>query len=167
MMQRTTLIALTLMVAQAGLAREFEAEPRMPGRVGVGVGGGTRTSGLSVKYTPEEAFSLQGVVGVDSGGFDDNDRGGTLALSASALFEMPALYENPDFELGWAVGAGPYIAVGDNFWLGAHAVVGLEFNIRVIPLEVTLEYRPSLELIGPGDDFLELVDFGGHIRWWF
>lgn len=145
--------------------RRFEAVPREPGRIGIGIGGGTRTTGLSLKATVDENLSLQLVAGVDSGA--TNDRGGTLALSGSVLVEMPAIVEDEDYEIGWCVGAGPYIAVGDQFWLGAHAIAGLEINLRVIPLEFQLEYRPSLELIGPDEVDLVLVDFGGHLRWWF
>ena len=145
--------------------RQFEAVPREPGRIGLGIGGGTRTTGLSLKATVDENLSLQMVAGIDSGA--TNDRGGTLALAGSVLIEMPALIEDDDYEIAWCVGAGPYIAVGDQFWLGAHAIAGLEINLRVIPLEFQLEYRPSLELIGPDDIDLVLVDFGGHLRWWF
>ena len=134
-------------------------------RIGIGLGGGTRTTGVSVKATLDKALSVQGVLGLDSGG--TNERGGTLALAASALIEMPALFDDPDLEIAWCLGAGPYIAVGDDFWLGAHAIAGLEFNLRVIPLDITLEYRPSLELVGPDGPDLVLVDFGGHVRWWF
>ena len=145
-------------------ALAFDAVPRQPGKVGVGIGGGTRTSGLSIKYTPTKELSLQGVVGTDSRRLSDGN--GTLALAMSALVEMPALHEAEDIESGWCIGAGPYLAVGDEFWLGAHAVLGLELNLRVIPLEFTIEYRPAFQLIGGGDT-LELVDFGGHLRWWF
>lgn len=164
-MRQAAVVLLGVLTASSALAMDFDVVPRQPGHLGVGLGGGTRTTGVSLKYTAAEAFSLQGVVGIDSGA--RNDRSGTLALAASALAEFPAITENEDFELGWCAGAGPYLAVGDNFWLGAHGILGLEFNIRVIPLEITLEYRPSLELIGPDEISLELIDFGGHIRWWF
>jgi hypothetical protein len=146
----------------------FEAVPRQPGKVGVGIGGGTRTSGISVKHTPQKYFSIQGVVGVDPGRW--GDRGGTLAISLDALAEMPALYESTDLEIGWAIGAGPYIGVGNHFWLGVSGVLGIEFNIQPIPLEFTLEYRPTFELVGPrpqGQSFFYPFGFGGHIRWWF
>lgn len=163
-MTRWALMIGGLFAANTASAVEFDVVPREPGHLGIGLGVSTRTSGVSLKYTADPAFSIQGVVGIDSGAY--NERGGTLALAASALFEMPAIYENDDFELGWALGAGPYIAVGDNFWLGAHGVAALEFNIRAIPLEITLEYRPSIELIGPDQVGIAPIDFGGHIRWW-
>jgi len=161
----TTLTSLPALAQDGGSGRRFDAVPREPGRIGLGVGGGTRTTGLSLKATVDQALSLQLVAGVDSGA--TNDRGGTLALAGSALVEMPALFDDPDLEIAWCAGAGPYIAVGDEFWFGAHAILGLEFNLRVIPLEFQIEYRPSLELVGPDGLDLVLVDFGGHLRWWF
>lgn len=159
---------LGIFVLCSGPALAFDAVPREPGKLGLGIGGGTRTSGLSAKYTVDTAFSVQGVVGVDPARW--GNRGGTLAVSADALVEMPALYQNDDIEIAWAIGAGPYLAVGDDFWLGASGVLGIEFNIQPIPLEFTLEYRPTLELIGPrGDNASGFYPFGfgGHLRWWF
>lgn len=161
-----TLACLVLLSSAPALA--FDAVPRQPGKLGLGLGGGTRTSGLSAKYTLDKAFSVQGVVGVDPARW--GDRGGTLAVSVDALVEMPALYTADEVEIAWALGAGPYIAVGDNFWLGASGVLGLEFNFQPIPLEFTLEYRPTLELVGPrpdGQGGLYLFGVGGHLRWWF
>lgn len=171
----TLVLAMAALTASPALAqddgggggglRRFDVVPRQPGHLGLGIGGGTRTTGVSLKYTPNERFSLQAVAGADSGA--TNDRGGTLALAGTFLFEMPALFDDPDLEIAWCWGPGPYVAVGEDFWLGGHFVLGLEFNIRAIPLEVQLEYRPSLEIIGPDDVALVPVDFGGHVRWWF
>jgi hypothetical protein len=161
-----TALATLLLLATPALA--FDAVPRQPGKVGLGIGGGTRTSGLSIKHTLDKSFSVQGVVGVDPARW--GDRGGTLAISADALFEMPALYTSSDIEIAWAIGAGPYLAVGDNFWLGASGVLGLEFNLQPIPLEFTIEYRPTIELVGPRPDSqsrIYLFGVGGHLRWWF
>jgi hypothetical protein len=167
---RASLVPLTALLcvlstpALSTPALAFDTVPRQPGKFGLGLGGGTRTSGLSGKYTFTKEFSLQGLVGTDSRRAYGGD--GTLAMALSALVEMPALHEDDDIEVAWCVGAGPFMAVGDQFWLGAHAVIGLELNLRVIPLEFTIEYRPSFEIVGP-DNGLELVDFGGHLRWWF
>lgn len=161
--------AFLLLLLSSTPALAFDAVPRQPGKLGLGLGGGTRTSGLSAKYTVDKAFSVQGVVGVDPGRW--GDQGGTLAVSADALVEMPAIYTVEELEIAWAIGAGPYLAVGNNFWLGASGVLGLEFNIQPIPLEFTLEWRPTIELVGPRPDGrtsgIYPFGFGGHIRWWF
>lgn len=161
------LFGLLLLTATPALA--FETVPRKPGGLGLGLGGGTRTSGISAKYTMDSAFSLQGVVGTDFGRY--RDRGGTLALSVDAMFEMPPLHTDKNVEIAWGVGVGPYMAVGDNFWLGASGVLGIQLHIQPVPLEFTLEWRPSFELVGPHPDgrthgFYPL-GIGGHIRWWF
>ena len=140
-----------------------DVEPRDPEHFGIGIGGGTRTSGISGKYMFHDRLSGQLVVGIDSGVNSDTD--GTLAASASALVEMPTITENEDVALAWCVGAGPYLAVGGDFYIGAHAVVGLELIIKPVPIDFTIEYRPSIELT-PGGDFV-FADFGGHLRYWF
>ncbi|MFK7929158.1 MAG: hypothetical protein AB8H79_13275 [Myxococcota bacterium] len=141
-----------------------DVQPRDPGHIGIGIGGHTRTSGLSAKYTVREALSLQGVVGIDPGVHDQ--RGGSLALSGSGLVEMPAIAENDDVELGWCVGAGPDLTVGGDFFIRAHAVLGLEVNVKPLPVEFSLEYRPSIGLVGY-DFGPQMLEFGGHLRYWF
>jgi len=68
--------------------------------------------------------------------------------------------------LDWSYGVGAGIASrNDNVALAASGVLGLELNINVIPVDLVLEYRPSL-LISPDID-LEIVDFTGHLRFYF
>lgn len=163
---RTLALSLAVLTATPALAAEFDAVPRQPGKIGLGLGGGTDVSGLSMKYTFDDSFSIQGVVGYWSRGryyYDDD----YLGISASFLVEMPAITETPEIELGWAVGAGPYLGIGNDFWLGGHGVIGLELNVKEIPLEFTIEFRPNFLLIGAGAFDFDPVSFGGHLRWWF
>jgi hypothetical protein len=143
----------------------FDAEPRMPGRTGIGLGGGTRATGLSIKHALGDVLALQGVVGIDSTRYAEDDDE-VLAISLDVLFEQAPIVGNSDVELAWAIGAGPYLGIGGDFWLGATFVAGLELNLKVIPLDFVLEYRPTFELVGP-DAGIEVVEFGGHLRWWF
>ena len=70
------------------------------------------------------------------------------------------------FSLDWSFGLGAGVGVrDDNTGIAAAGVAGLEFNFTVIPIDLVLEYRPTLA-IHPDVD-LDLVDFSGHLRFYF
>lgn len=82
------------------------------------------------------------------------------------LWELPPLGTAGEaFELGWAVGIGGWTWVGDRFWVGANGVLGLELNLLPIPLDIGIEYRPSLRFAP--DVECEVFDLGGHVRFYF
>ncbi|MFT5585105.1 MAG: hypothetical protein ACI9VR_002693 [Cognaticolwellia sp.] len=138
---------------------EAASPVRSQGNFGIGLGSGYRHSGISMKYFAGDTHSLQGVVGTY--GYD-----GSLGLSGSYLYEMPTIIgDNTGLELGWAVGGGPSIGLGDNFLaLGAHGVIGLEFNIQPVPIDIVLEYKPSFRVYP--DVEVDLYNFAGHIRFY-
>ena len=86
--------------------RRFEAVPREPGRIGIGIGGGTRTTGLSLKATVDENLSLQLVAGVDSGA---TTRNGPLTpcfvarwlMKAAVCIVFPSPISSASSELRW------------------------------------------------------------------
>ena len=125
---------------------EAASPVRSQGNFGIGLGSGYRHSGLSMKYFAGDTHSLQGVVGTY--GYD-----GSLGFSGSYLYEMPTIVgDSTGLELGWAVGGGPSIGLGDNFLaLGAHGVIGLEFNIQPVPIDIGVQARlPRLPRRGGG-----------------
>jgi hypothetical protein len=163
---RSLCVAVLLAAAAPALAGD---SPRQSGKLGLGVGAGTLNSGLSAKYFVSPEFAFQGVVGVWGLG---RGTGSAIGLSAEFLVEMPTLHEQEELEIAWNIGAGPFIAVQDSsfgpsdvLWLGASGVLGVELNFKVVPIDFVLEYRPSI-LVVP-DFYISLVDFGGHVRFYF
>jgi hypothetical protein len=137
---------------------------------GLGLGSGTIANGLSAKDYLGGA-ALQGVVGLwGGGGFHDRFRHANgLAVSADYLFEMPSLTSSQFFTLDWSFGLGAGFGVDDfrgrSPGLAASGVAGLEFNFTRIPLDVVVEYRPTLAILS--DVHLHLVDFTAHVRFYF
>ena len=137
--------------------------------LGVGIGSGTIANGLSVKVMAGPG-AFQGVAGFWGGG-GARDRFGRVdgvAGSLDYLFEMPSLARSQYFTVDWAFGVGAGIGVPTfNGKLGAAAsgIAGLEFNFTTIPLDLTLEFRPTVAVIP--DPGLHLVDFTAHLRLWF
>lgn len=130
------------------------------GPFGIGLGGGTGPSGLSMKYHTG-GTALQGVIGW--GGVGDD--GGYLAVSADFLLEQPEFAGGQGLSLAWNYGLGANVGVGDALALGVSAIAGLEFNIQPVPIDIVLEIRPGISLL-PGFD-VSLLNGGGHIRYYF
>jgi len=138
---------------------------RAAGNWGVGLGGGTAVGGISGKVFFSKGTALQGVVG--GAGYTNPDFGTTaLGVDIDFLVEMPVITTVEEaFELAWAIGAGGWTWIPDPFWLGVNGVLGLEFNFIPIPLDLVLEDRPAIRVVP--DVGAELVDFGGHVRFYF
>lgn len=131
-----------------------------PGEFGIGLGSGTMTRlGLSFKYFMGD-HAIQANLGC---------RGwscGGIGVSADYLFELPALVEGRVMSLDWNAGVGPGLGLSSGqIDFAAAGVLGLEANFKPIPLDLVLEWRPTL-LIVP-DVHFEPVEFSGHVRYWF
>ncbi len=137
-----------------------------PGTIGIGLGATTFASGLSGKYYMSDSFALQGAVGTYGAGADRFSNFGGIAVGIDGLVENSALTRNEIFSLDWNFGLGAGVGLfEDTLGLAVSGVVGLEFNFVPIPIDLVLEYRPGL-LVVP-DVGIELVDFSGHIRFYF
>lgn len=141
------------------LAAPAHADYR-PGDFGLGIGSGTMTRlGLSFKHFMGDN-AVQANFGCHGWSCDG------IGLSGEYLFEMPALAEGRVMSLAWNAGLGPGIGVySSNFALAGAGVLGLEGNFKPLPLDVVVEWRPTL-LIVP-DVHFEPVEFSGHVRVWF
>lgn len=174
---RIFLVLLLLIPASAFAASGWKGgkQVRTAGNVGIGLGTGTFASGLSLKYFPDSAIAFQGNIGFwrDRWWGKKNDwryygGGDSLAISADVLFEQPVFAGNGDIDLAWNFGLGGGLGLSDyNDTIGfaAAGVLGLEVLINVIPIDLVLEFRPTV-LIVP-DVHFDLVDFTGHIRYYF
>ena len=159
-LKHTTVAASVLLLGLLASAPAFADAPiRQGGNFGLGIGGDTYNSGLSLKYYMSSGQALQGVVGF-------NYRRDWIGLNLDYLFEMPALATGNVVELGWNLGPGAAVGISD-YGVGAAVagVAGLEFNFNPVPIDLVLEWRPSLNIV-PNVD-LDLVGFTGHIRFYF
>jgi hypothetical protein len=161
--------ALGAEVLAARSAQADEGDRRAHG-FGIGIGAGTIANGLSMKYFMGGS-ALQGVVGFwGGGGIAERFRHVEgVAGSVDYLFEMPSLTRSQYFTVDWAFGLGAGFGV-QTFQNGSPAlagsgIAGLEFNFTKVPLDLVVEYRPTVGILPhPG---LHLVDFTAHLRFYF
>jgi len=173
----TSLIAAFVLLGTL-LAVDMDAahaeDIRTPGRFGLGIGSGTIANGLSAKYFINKSHALQFHLGA-YGGAGFKNRWRTIdgfAVGADYLFEMPAITRvDGAFELGWNLGAGVGVGFrdrGDEFngaAIAAAFVAGLEFNFIPVPIDLVLEWRPSVLLVPKVG--LGILDFTAQLRFYF
>jgi hypothetical protein len=136
---------------------------------GIGIGSGTGATGVSAKVMAGPG-AFQGVVGFWGAGegFHQYSSIDGVALSLDYLFEMPTLVSSQYFNIDWDFGFGGGVGIptrGGDVGFGAAGIAGLEFNFTRVPLDLALEYRPSVGIV-PGFG-IQLVGFTAHLRVWF
>ncbi len=158
--------AFALMLAAPAGA---QAQDR-PGGFGIGLGHGTAVSGISGKIHTGD-IALQGVIGNWWGGWGSRwhrhhrHRSG-LGVSIDILASMPTIHDADVVQIAWNVGGGGAIGTGPNwFRMRAQFVAGLEFIFPDVPLDLVLEWRPSVQL-APADFWLNFSGGGAHIRFY-
>ena len=152
---------------------------RNGGNIGFGVGATTYAAGLDLKYWTGPSMSVQAVVGLyDPIRFDADAL--SFGTDADVLWELPSFTQTDDFDFGMDLGLGGVFGFTPDFDLaaGANLVVGFNFHIDAVPLDIVLDYRPTvmlLDAVGPnpvdvtgsGDTFrIDLATGGLHIRYW-
>ena len=156
------LLVSALLLPSAAVAG---APHRGAGHWGIGVGGGTTGAGVSAKTFLSDNQALQGVVGL-YGPWGQGAQG--IGLNADWLWEMPTLAEGEPVELAWNAGLGAGAALFPEFnslGVGVSGVLGLELAFKPVPLDLVIEYRPTLSVL-PGIG-LDPLAFTGHLRWFF
>ncbi|RDV37532.1 hypothetical protein DV096_13575 [Bradymonadaceae bacterium TMQ3] len=125
---------------------------------GVGVGSATVASGISLKM-PAGPTAFQLTAGC-WGGCDG------VAAAVDFLIGMPQIASADVVTLAWNFGGGGAVGLGGgSLGVAAAFVAGLEFHFQPLPIELVLEWRPGLYVVPDVD--VELVNFGGHARWYF
>jgi hypothetical protein len=159
------MVVALCMVMAAGEAFAGGTDAVRSKSFGIGLGGGTGVSGLSLKIPGQTA--IQATLGIDPYG---------IGLGLDGLLEMPEIASAPGLVgIAWNLGVGGTVVLwdgpfgrGGGIGLGLSGIAGLEFNfdlLPTLPFDIVLEYRPSLWVI-PGVD-LDLIRFTGHIRVYF
>ena len=93
------------------------------------------SSGFTIKHFLNETEAVEGIIGIDNG----------LGLCALYQWHHPI---DAVQHLKWYVGAGGYAAFkSSQSFIGAAGVVGLDYKFEEIPLNISLDWKPELNLI--------------------
>ncbi|MDD4108173.1 MAG: hypothetical protein PHH93_05585 [Prolixibacteraceae bacterium] len=115
---------------------------------GIGVRGGL-SNGLTVKHFISSNNAIEGILSTRWKGFN-----------ITGLYEIHAQAFNTP-RLNWYYGFGGHIGFYDGYddhpWfdddasytvIGVDGIIGLEYNIEAIPFNISLDWKPGLNLIG-------------------
>jgi hypothetical protein len=169
---KSFVVGIVLLASVIFAAPAMAQASRSSNSLGVGIGTATVPFGLSLKTQIGGGLAVQVVAGVwrgygDHWHIDDEE----LGVGADILVEQPSIVSGRLLALGWNYGAGAGVGFGG--WgtvIGVSGVLGLEFNFVAAPFDFVVEYRPGIYLgsgFGDSDIDLALVDFTGHLRFWF
>lgn len=114
---------------------------------GIGLRGGF-SNGLTVKHFVSNKAALEGILSTRWHGFE-----------ITGLYEIHNRAFNVD-RLNWYFGAGAHVGFWDGNrtkWAdedrsytvgGLDGILGIEYNIKAIPLNISLDWKPQLNFIG-------------------
>lgn len=90
-------------------------------------------NGITFKYFLNETNAIEAILSL-------ND-----PVALGALFEVHKQLGTPGLQ--WFYGAGAYLSFSTMANLGAQGIVGLDYKFANIPLNLTLDWKPELNLI--------------------
>ena len=65
----------------------------------------------------------------------------------------------------WYAGVGPSLLIGDPFVLGVSGEIGLEYTFREVPISLSLDWRPRVDIVETTD--FRAGGFGLNVRYVF
>lgn len=139
-----------------------------PAPVGIGLGTGTLASGVSAEFRLDPTHSVQATLGAPVLVLGQRSPIG-LSLAADYIVNMGELSVTRPGDLSWNVGGGAGVLltnVQGAGLVGVSGVVGAQFAFVEVPVELNLDYRPTLLMGGGGVLFLPF-SLGGSARWYF
>ena len=154
-----SIITTLLLISTTAIAAEIGAGKRL----GIGLGGGTTTSGLTVKYYLAPAAAVQVFLG-------QRWNYGT-SVGADYIMEFGPLAQGAPGKLFWGAGVGAGLLLYNrnrhsSSEIAISGVLQLGWHFKQIPLELIADWRPTF-FIGDNLGGLWLGGGGGAIRWFF
>lgn len=93
------------------------------------------TAGFTGKYFLNEKAAVEGIIGINNG------------LGICGLYELHFPIDAVN-NLSWFAGAGGYVAFrSSTTFVGGAGIIGLDYKFDEIPLNLSLDWKPELNLI--------------------
>lgn len=142
------ILTLLLAVSVAGVAKAQDYNWAL------GVRGGGMANGISGKVSLDGANVLEGILSFKKG------------TNFYGLYEryMPVISEGFSFYYGFGGNIGSWKRNHHSkFTVGVDGIIGLEYKIKNVPLAISADYKPGLNVIGH-TGFRGWYDFGLGVR---
>ena len=143
----TILLSIIFMLSLGAKAQDYDWA--------IGVRGGGRTSGITVKHNLSSFNALEG----------------SFAAFYREGYHFTGYYDFlvPIIDNGFTFyyGPGAHLGFGSNYFgFGVDAIVGLEYKIPTAPIAFSIDYRPAFNIVEKFD-FYGDVDFGFGVQYTF
>ena len=132
-LMKKSIVLITFLVAFAVGAKAQNYKSAVGVRLGPN--SANITAGFTFKHFINENTALEAIIGVNNG------------LGICGLYEKHFDIEAVK-NLQWLAGFGGYVAfTGSNTAIGAAGIIGLDYKFEEIPLNLTLDWKPELNII--------------------
>lgn len=131
MKKSLVLFSIVTIIALSSKAQEYKTA------VGIRLGPNSAaiSPGFTIKHFLNETNAVEGIVGISNG------------IGLCALYEWHHPIEAVD-HLHWFVGAGGYAAFRySSSFIGAAGIAGLDYKFDQIPLNISIDWKPELNII--------------------
>ncbi len=155
-------LAIALSIAGLSTAAVAEEPQEEAGGFGLGLAGHSWGVGLAARYNLSSRFAVQGILGrVAVSGAEG------IGLGADFRVALARLTDNSDVSLQSFAGAGAVVGTGTNSGniLGISPFIGLQLNIKPVPIDVHMDIRPQVALLP--DPSISFFGIGLGARYWF
>ncbi|MCW3092591.1 MAG: hypothetical protein JWP81_3660 [Ferruginibacter sp.] len=118
-------------------AQETSTTPEYKTAVGIRLGPSSPAiaPGFTVKHFLDDQHAVEGILGINDG------------IGLCALYEWHKPIVSVE-HLQWFVGAGGYAAYrSKTSYVGAAGIVGVDYKFQDIPLNISVDWKPELNII--------------------
>ena len=149
-MKRKVLVVVCFIITAIGVnAQDYNT--------GIGFRGGI-SNGLTVKHNLNSTSAIEGLLSTRWRG-----------VNITGLYEIHAqAFDTP--RLNWYYGFGGHIGffdgdrssrfdTGSHTLIGIDGIIGIEYNIEPIPFNISLDWKPGINLIGYSSHWFDEVAF--------
>jgi hypothetical protein len=130
-MKKLLFICLISMAALSSKSQNYTASAG----IRLGPNSAAITSGFTGKYFLNEKTAVEGILGINDG------------VGICGLYEIHFPIESVK-NLQWFAGPGAYVAFRNSTTgVGAAGIIGLDYKFDELPLNLTIDWKPELNLI--------------------
>ncbi len=128
------IIVFSCLVAMISLTASAQEYKKAIG-IRLGPNSANVTAGFTGKYFLNEKAAVEGIIGINNG------------IGICGLYELHFPIDAVS-HLSWFAGAGGYVAFrNSSAFIGGAGIVGLDYKFEEIPLNLSLDWKPELNLI--------------------
>ncbi len=129
-------LLLFVAIATTTLAAKAQNESPYKNAIGVRLGPSVPKvrSGITFKHFLANNNALEGILGFGDG------------VSICGLYQIHKPISSVE-NLQWFIGFGGYVVLNSSSSVGAAGIVGLDYKFTTVPLNLTLDWKPELNIV--------------------